>query len=536
MLSSRLAGSALLALTASVAAQAPGLRLFAPLGAAETQLVDGQGTVVHTWPGVDAVSVYMRPDGSIVRGMVAPGVGIPGTTGQLQELDIDGNVTWDVLISNTQRLMHHDIEIMPNGNILVIAVDLQTPADAIAEGRDPSTISGPFWLPESLLEIEKTGPTSYNVVWEWHAIDHVVQEFDNTKPNYGVVSNHPELVDINYPPEFLTTGDWTHGNGIDYDPIHDWILFSQRSSSEVWLIDHSTTTAEAAGHTGGARGKGGDLLWRWGNSEAYGRGGPNDMTLRHQHDPRFIPPGYPGAGNITFFDNDYILGASNQSAIVEITMPLDVNGMPFIDPITNRFGPDTPVWTYTAPGFYSAFVSSGERLQNGNTLICAGQTGVLFEIDPSGQTMWSYSVPGAPFVFQAQNVDRRLWATGDAMSVAGGRVEFVHLVDTERDGDLYFLLGSLTGTAPGFVMPGGLLVPLNIDILTTLMATSPNNSVFDNTNGLLDATGSVRSAVDVPNGVLDTWMIGLEMNFAHVIISGGVAVEVSNLVTVTIAM
>ena len=181
-------------------------------------------------------------------------------------------------------------------------------------------------------------------------------------------------------------------------------------------------------------------------------------------------------------------------------------------------------------------MSSGERLQNGNTLICAGQTGVLFEIDPSGQTMWSYSVPGAPFVFQAQNVDRRLWATGDAMSVAGGRVEFVHLVDTERDGDLYFLLGSLTGTAPGFVMPGGLLVPLNIDILTTLMATSPNNSVFDNTNGLLDATGSVRSAVDVPNGVLDTWMIGLEMNFAHVIISGGVAVEVSNLVTVTIAM
>jgi hypothetical protein len=37
----------------------------------------------------------------------------------------------------------------------------------------------------------------------------------------------------------------------------------------LWVIDHQTTTAQAASHTGGRYNKGGDLLYRWGNPQTY---------------------------------------------------------------------------------------------------------------------------------------------------------------------------------------------------------------------------------------------------------------------------
>src|SRR5690606_7687680 len=151
------------------------------------------------------------------------------------------------------------------------------------------------------------------------------------------------------------------------------------------LIDHSTTSAEAAGHTGGARGRGGDLLWRWGNPEAYGRGTPLDQQFVGQHDPRFVPPGYPGAGNLTVFNNQYL---SNQSAVFELELPVDAQGMPFIDAGSNVYGPAGPTWMFTEPGFFSSFVSGSGRLPNGNTLICGGAISKLLEVTPAGQKVW----------------------------------------------------------------------------------------------------------------------------------------------------
>jgi hypothetical protein len=534
MPTTRVATAAILALSISAAAQQPGLRLYAPLGPFETQLVDGLGNQVHSWPGTGTTSCYLRPNGNLIRGMVEPNLGIPGTTGRLQEMNIEGTISWDCVVSDAQKLMHHDIEILPNGNILIIAADRQTPADAIAAGRDPSLIAGAVWLPDSVLELERTGLNTYNVVWEWHIKDHYVQDFDVTKPNFGVVANEPGKVDINFPPVVVNTVYYNHMNGIDYDPINDWIVVSTRNQQEIWLIDHSTTTAESAGSTGGARGKGGDLLWRWGNPQAYDHGGPADQQLHRQHDPRFIPPGFPGAGNLTMFDNDHIIGPTNQSAVYEIELPVDGTGMPFIDPVIGQYGPAAPLWIYTDPSFYSAFVSSAERLANGNTLICSGQQSYLFEIDPSGTVVWSFNPPGAPFVYQIQNVDRRLWANGDEMSVAGGRIEFTNLVDSSHAGDMFFLLGSLSGTSPGTLMPGGVVVPLNIDVLMTGMALYPNIGVFQNTMGMFDPSGKEVSALDIPPGLISPALVGLEMDFAHLILQGGITTEVSNTVRVDI--
>ena len=205
----------------SLPAQTPGLRLFSPLQGNASQIVDGNGNVVHVWPGTGSIVVHMTKDGDILRGMSVPNNSFPGTTGRLQRMGIDGTVKWDMTVSDSRRYMHHDICELPNGNVLVMAVDRMTRQEAIAAGRNPATVNSPGWLPAGILEIQQTGPTTGEIVWEWHVMDHLVQDFDPAAPNFGVVSEHPELVDINYPPVNLAiVGDWNHANGIDYDPIN----------------------------------------------------------------------------------------------------------------------------------------------------------------------------------------------------------------------------------------------------------------------------------------------------------------------------
>ncbi len=161
---------------------------------------------------------------------------------------------------------------------------------------------------------------------------------------------------------------------------------------EVWIIDHSTTTAEAAGHTGGRAGQGGDLIYRWGNPAAYGRGTSQDQQLVQQHDAEWIPDGYPGAGHVTIFNNGYDRG---WSSLEEIVPRLGADGR-YVLPAGQAFGPERPVWHYEAENridFFSAEISGASRLPNGNTLVCAGVVGHLFEVTPAGEMVWQYVNP-----------------------------------------------------------------------------------------------------------------------------------------------
>ena len=77
--------------------------------------------------------------------------------------------------------MHHDIEVMPNGNILLIAWELISAAEAFANGRDTNKLEdGKLW-PCKIVEVEPIGADSGNIVWEWRAWDHLIQDFDPTK-------------------------------------------------------------------------------------------------------------------------------------------------------------------------------------------------------------------------------------------------------------------------------------------------------------------------------------------------------------------
>lgn len=373
-----------------------GYTLFAPMTSDSTYLIDNCGKVVHTWNSVQrpGASVYLLENGSLLRTGMGQGSNISsgGAGGIIEMLDWNSNVQWSYSIADSTQRAHHDVCYMPNGNILAIVWDLKSQEEALEAGRNPASLSADGLWPEKIVEIEPIGSDSAHIVWEWHTWDHLIQSYDNTKSNYGVVEDHPELIHLNYAPGQPAGTDWLHFNSVDYNPNLDQIVISNHNFCEIWIIDHSTTTAEAAGHTGGNSGMGGDLLYRWGNPYAYGAGLESDQVLWGQHDARWITEGLPGEDNITIYNN----GRGRVpafSTIEEIEAP--VNGYNYT--LSGQvYGPVNSSWQYVADpasDFYSSNISGAHRLPNGNTIICEGANGHFFEVDSLGNTVWDYVNP-----------------------------------------------------------------------------------------------------------------------------------------------
>lgn len=374
--------------------------LFSPWVSTNTYLIDNTGDVKHTWssnysPGS---AVWWLGNGTILRTIkVGLGPGTGGAGGGVQIIQWDGTLLWDFRYTSENYLSHHDVKSLPNGNVLLIAWEIKNYNEAIAAGRNPNILSDEGLLPDHIIEVKPTGPTAGEIVWKWHVWDHLIQDYDPTKENFGVVAEHPELVDINY--VTITYGDWIldwmHTNSIDYNEEFDQIIISVRNFNEIWVIDHSTTTEEASGHIGGNSGRGGDILYRWGNPEAYQAGTVSDRKLFYQHDASWIKPGCPGAGNILVFNNGCNRPKVEYSSVDEIVPPVDSQGEYYIEQ-GGAFGPDEPIWIYTASppsNFYSSHLSGAQRLPSGNTLICDGEEGIIFEATPEKETVWQYINP-----------------------------------------------------------------------------------------------------------------------------------------------
>ncbi len=378
-----------------------GYTLFAPKQNTMTYLINNDGRIINQWkasaypPGQ---SVYLLENGNLLRTCMTQGqLGTGGGEGgRVEEYDWNDHLVWQLDYSTPGYMQHHDIRRLPNGNIIMLVVEKKTYAEAIAAGFNPAKFQPEiaqkgFMLPDCIVEIAPTYPVGGTVVWEWHVWDHLIQDFDATKANYGVVSAHPELIDSDGDHKNLPLF-WNHMNCIDYNPAFDQIALSVRGNSEVWIIDHSTTSVQAAGHTGGIRDKGGDLLYRWGNPVTYGAGTMNDQKYFQQHDVEWVRPDCPGAGNLTCYNNGVSL---NYSTVEEITPPVDVTGNYAIATGT-AFGPANPTWYYQASpptSMYSENISGAQRLQNGNTLICVGSLGTFLEVTPDGNIVWKYLNP-----------------------------------------------------------------------------------------------------------------------------------------------
>ena len=376
--------------------QIDGQILYPPLYGTTTYLIDNTGAINHSWSSsyTPGAAVYWLGDGTILR-TIRTVISGGGSGGGVQQVEWDGTIVWDFRYDTDGKLSHHDIKILPNGNVLMIAWETKTRTEAIAAGRNPSTVTNQGLMIDHVIEVKPTGPTSGDIVWEWHAWDHLIQDFDSSKDNYGFVGEHPELADINFGSFFMSNTDWLHTNSIDYNPEFDQIVLSVHNFNEIWVIDHSTTTQEAASHSGGISGKGGDLLYRWGNPEAYDAGTTNDQKLFFQHGTSWIKPGCPGEGHILVFNNGNDRPSGQYSTVDEFIPPVDSNGEYYLEP-GSAYGPEDYTWSYSATpptDFYSYYCGDAIRLKNGNTLICDGVAGKFFEVTPEKDIIWQYVNP-----------------------------------------------------------------------------------------------------------------------------------------------
>ena len=384
-------------------------------GSNTTRYEDWNGNLVHSWSHSSGPAsmpyLLAGEDGGTENALLYypsrssnPTMDTGGVGGKVEIYTWYGEILYTYNISSEYYQHHHDIAVLPNGNFIVIAWERLYADEWQALGRTSVNNNLNQMWALAFFEIEPTldGRTESienfdAVVWEWHITDHLVQDigpqYDAT---YGVISDHPELMDVNCGnvggnggPGGQANGDWMHINAIDYNADLDQLVFSSRHQSEIYIIDHSTTTEEAASHSGGNSGMGGDFIYRWGGPGNYGRGDNSDDILHDQHSVNWIPEGYPGAGNLILFNNYH---SGNTAAVLEIETPVRDDGSYELLGL-NPYGPDSWTWIYDE-SISSNMQGGAFRLPNGNTLITEAEHARIIEVTESGERVYEDELPG----------------------------------------------------------------------------------------------------------------------------------------------
>tara|TARA_B110000483_G_scaffold37273_1_gene45871 strand:- start:176 stop:1444 length:1269 start_codon:yes stop_codon:yes gene_type:complete len=357
------------------------LSLLVKSGSTTSLLVDKSGNTVYEWNFDTKLGndFELLPDGKSI-GMFKrsePVVSFGGYGGIVKIFDETGTETWSYDYVNGNDIGHHDVEMLPNGNVIFLVWEEIDATEAQAAGVNFSSNV----YTEKLIEVN---PNTNEVEWEWRSWDHIVQEYDSNALNYNSVANNPQRININY--YINPNGDFMHANGIDYDTDKDILYISVNYFSEIWAIDHSTTISEASGSSGGNYNKGGDLLYRFGNPSTY-----NNIlgtrTFYNNHFPNLLENGVPGAGNILVYGNSGPDGLA-QSTVYEMKLPEPLSLLP------NTNNEPTTVWSFTDEELYFGKISGADRLANGNTLICEGDFG-MWEVTPNGEIVWKYESEGS---------------------------------------------------------------------------------------------------------------------------------------------
>ena len=357
------------------------LSLLVKSGSTTSLLVDKSGNTVYEWnfdtklgndfellPDGKSIGVFKRSE---------PVVSFGGYGGIVKIFDETGTETWSYDYVNGNDIGHHDVEMLPNGNVIFLVWEEIDATEAQAAGVNFSSNV----YTEKLIEVN---PNTNEVEWEWRSWDHIVQEFDSNALNYDSVANNPQRININY--SIIDNGDFMHANGIDYDTDKDILYISVNYFSEIWAIDHSTTISEASGSSGGNYNKGGDLLYRFGNPSTYNNT-LGTRTFYNNHFPNLLENGVPGAGNILVYGNSGPDGLA-QSTVYEMKLPEPLSLLP------NTNNEPTTVWSFTDEELSFGKISGADRLANGNTLICEGDFG-MWEVTPNGEIVWKYESEGS---------------------------------------------------------------------------------------------------------------------------------------------
>ncbi len=400
-----------------------------------TLLTDAEGNLLHQWETNltgGGAPAYLLSTGGIVRlGITDKAYSRQGpvaSSDTVQITDVSGRAIWELRAQDLGGLLfHHDIDVMPNGNLLICTYEPLSAEQASELGWD-SGESDRIWV-DGVIEVRPDiDAGSHDIVWHWRVADHIVQDRNSEAANYGVIAENPQRIDPHFPTNYAPMNIVRqHINSVDYNPALDQILLSSFIYNEIWIIDHSTTTEEAASSSGGRSGRGGDLLFRYGNPAAYGRGESADRLFLKQHDANWIDPGLPGAGNILVHNNNTVfkpprppaVGAGpnrppqdpnrelleaveGRSNVYELILPLQADGNYTLEadqPFTAE-----RVWFWDHENYFADFQGGARRLPNGNTLVSDTTDYLVVEVNPAGDIVAEYK--GVAPVFKAFKYDR----------------------------------------------------------------------------------------------------------------------------------
>ena len=356
-----------------------GYVLLTPQNSKTTYLIDNNGKIVNKWESeYKGFWGELKADGTLSRHGKLPEVDetglwlFGGAAGIMEEFDWDGNKIWEYkMYIPGKEISHHTYEIMPNGNYLLLGWEYKSYDEAVAKGLN--TKDGDRFLfregyteakrhidgvwPDFVREVDRaTGKT----VWERHVWDH------NGKGKNKIDINKycsPKVEHVYAGP------DWTHFNGVAYNPDTDQVAVTSRNLAEVFVIDRKT----------------GDIVYRWGNPANYGAGkapagyaDDGDQTLWGPHAPDWLPN-----GNLSIIDNGARRPSHNYTRAVEL------------DPKTNAV-----VWQWTPmavganPGnFYSHYQDGAQKLPNGNWMLTTSNDGHVIEVTSDKDIVWEFANP-----------------------------------------------------------------------------------------------------------------------------------------------
>ena len=391
-----------------------------------TYLIDMEGRVVHTWPVGN--NPHMLDNGSVLDTNTNDPSGFSG----FKEVDWSGATVWQYTERRSTYHPHHDFiriynpKLKAYTTVYIANLDL-TAAECIALGANPAQVPATGAQMDAMVEVDASG----TIVWEWRFMDHLVQDFDASKPNHvgtgKTIANYPRRLNINLTGHPLK-GDWLHCNSVDYNPKLDQLVFNS-VQGEFYVVDHGGTfvvgnpTASIAAAASAA----GDFLYRFGDPARYGQGtAPSvlaDWTqstsgqkqLGGAHDVQWIESGLTGEGHFLIFNNgQYLSEHAPQSYVMEIDPFAGADGVStgaYVNPpdagyFTQAFPAATDktarqisrqvTWNYYSKNsmtLFSHIGCSAQRLPNGNTLICADTYGYIMEVTPTGECVWDYIMP-----------------------------------------------------------------------------------------------------------------------------------------------
>ena len=372
-------------------------------------LIGMNGHELRLWRDVHGFPNKMFPGGYLMgsTGTRNPKYGLQDQL-DLVQIDWNGKIVWKFdnaeLIEDpgyAPRMMarqHHDFQ--REGN----------PVGYYVPGMDPKVDSGNTlilshknvhapYISDKLLVDDVIYEVNWagEIVWEWLCSDHAA-EMGFTEEARNALCRDPNFRGGSLMENAPGVGDWMHVNSMSTLGPNKWydagdtrfhpdnIIIDGRETNISLILDKKT----------------GKIVWQIGPDYNTSPALKALGWIIGQHHAHMIPRGLPGEGNILIFDNGGWggYGAPNPGAPQGVkTAQRDYSRVLEFDPTTLKI-----VWQYTpreagffvpldANRFYSPFISSAQRLPNGNTLICEGSGGRVFEVTPDHEIVWEFVSP-----------------------------------------------------------------------------------------------------------------------------------------------